>query len=718
MTRHDSSLSRRALLANAGALVIAVHLPSKSLAQEAAGKPVAITPNAFIRIAPDDTVTILVKHLEMGQGPMTGLATIVAEELDADWTQMRAEHAPANLALYANLAFGVQGTGGSTAIANSYEQLRKAGAAARAMLISAAADAWAAPASKIKIVKGVVSHASGKQGRFGEFAVAAAAKPIPAVVQLKDPSKFTLIGADLPKLDTLRKTSGSAPFTIDQRSPDMLIAVVAHAPRFGGKLISFDATKALAIAGVVAVKQIPEGVAIFAKSTWPALKARDLLEIQWDEASALKQGSDAITASYVELSKSAGAVAAQRGSAEAALTGNDVIEHTFVFPYLAHAPMEPLDCVMQFDGSRAKAIFGCQFQTVDQAAVAKVLGITPENVTIETVFAGGSFGRRAQPTADLAVEAAQCVKALGTGSPVKLIRTREDDMRAGYYRPLYVHRLRASLAPDKSIGAWSHTIVGQSIMKGTAFEALIKDGIDDTSVEGAKDLPYAMANFRCDLHTTETKVPVLWWRSVGHTHTAFSTETFLDLLLEKANIDPVTGRLSLLRDQPRYAGVVREVARFAQWRGRLGSNKNAFGIAVHKSFGTYVAQIAEVTVGDDGLPKVRKVWCAVDCGVAVNPNIIRAQMEGGIGFGLGHALYSALELDKTGRVIQGNFNDYRSLLISEMPEVEVSIIPSSEAPTGVGEPGVPPIAPAVANAWRALTGQVVTRLPFSKGSFA
>jgi isoquinoline 1-oxidoreductase beta subunit len=450
------------------------------------------------------------------------------------------------------------------------------------------------------------------------------------------------------------------------------------------------------------------------------MKARAALKIEWDETKAHALGTQAIVADYRELAKKPGKVAETRGTPldKISAGGARVVEHEFVFPYLAHAPMETLDAVVKFDGKTAACHFGSQGPTIDQAAIATTLGIAPENVSIDVALAGGSFGRRATAGGDFAAEAAACAKAFGENVPVKLLWTREDDLRGGFYRPLYVHRMRGTVEQDGSISAWHHTIVGQSIMGGTPFEKMmVKDGIDTTSVEGASDMPYRVSDFQCDLHSPTLGVPVLWWRSVGHTHTGFAVEAFLDMLLEKAGKDPIEGRLALLDPKAREVGVLQAVAKLAQWRGRKAGDRG-YGVAVHKSFDTYVAQIAEVMRGEDGAPKVTHVWCAVDCGVAVNPNIIRAQMEGGIGFGLGHALFASLDLDDSGKVVQTNFDTYRALRIGDMPKVDVVILPSGEKPTGVGEPGVPPIGPAVANAWRALTGEAVAQLPFVRGGTA
>ena len=673
-------------------------------------------PNAFVRIAPDNTVTIIAKHIEFGQGTYTGLATILAEELDADWSQVRVESAPADAARYNNLLFGaVQGTGGSSSVANSWEQLRKAGAMARAMLVAAAAREWGVPAAEITVERGVLSHArTGRRATFGELAVKAATLPPPADVKLKDAKDFALIGRRLPRLDSKAKTDGSAVFTMDVYLPDMLTAVIARPPRFGAKVRSFDPSAALQVKGVTNVVQVPAGVAVLARNFWAARKGREVLKIDWDESGAERRGSEELFAAYRVLARQPGARARWDGDPNAAIAGAaQVFEAVYEFPYLAHAPMEPLDCVVRLTPEGCVVWAGSQLQTVDQAVVAAVVGLPPEKVQVHTLLAGGSFGRRATPNGDVAGEAASIAKAIAGRQPVKLVWTREDDITGGRYRPLYVHRLRAGLDPAGRIVGWEHRIVGQSILKGTAFEPMmVKDGIDGTSVEGASNLPYDIPSISVELHTTEVGVPVLWWRSVGSTHTAFSTETFLDELAQAAGRDPVDLRRTLLKNHPRHLGVLELAAQKAGW-GRPLPPGRARGVAVHESFNTFVAQVAEVSVGPQGLPKVERVVCAVDCGIAINPDVIRAQMEGGIGYGLGGALWSEITLVQ-GRVQQANFDTYRPLRIEDMPEVEVHIVPSQAAPTGVGEPGVPPIAPAVANALFHLIGRRVRRLPFAR----
>ncbi|MEA3157161.1 MAG: isoquinoline 1-oxidoreductase subunit beta [Betaproteobacteria bacterium] len=721
MTIHDVSLSRRSLLKAGASFAIGVYIAgaSKGLTQALPpGSDVNIAPNTFLLIGADNTVTVLCKHIEFGQGPFTGMATLVAEELDADWSQMRAEHAPSNPVLYKNLLFGVQGTGGSSAIANSYEQMRKVGAAARAMLVRAAADEWNVPAAEITVDKGIMMHPSGKEGRFGAFAEKAMRQPLPSDLRLKEPSQFKLIGKPgVTRLDSAIKSNGSAQYTIDINDPDTVTALIARSPRFGGTVASFDASAALAVPGVVGVKQVPNGIAVYAKGFWPAKTARDRLKITWDDSKAESRGTAQLLSEFRSLSRSPGKTVKQEGDVDAAISrGGQLIETEYVFPYLAHAAMEPINAFMKWDGDRASARFGSQFPNGDQAAIAQVLGIDSAKVQLQTILAGGSFGRRAQQSMHVAIELAQVVKAIGPGKAVKLVWTREDDMRGGYYRPFTVHRMRG-VVRDGKIEAWSDTIVGQSIMKGTAFEAMtFKDGLDSTAYEGSHDIPYEVANFKCDLHQVEVGVPVLWWRSVGHTHTGYAVEAFVDELLQAAGQDAVEGRLAMMGKSPRHAGVLKAVAELADWKGAKIESGRARGVAVVESFNTYVAQIAEVSIGEEG-PIVHKVWCAVDCGVAVNPDIIRAQMEGGIGFGLGHILYAQQTLDQ-GRPVSGNFNTYRSLRIQEMPEIEVVIVPSIEKPSGVGEPGVPPIGPAVANAMAKLGHARPRQLPIVAGGSA
>jgi len=712
MTIQEISTTRRAFLAGTGGLVIGFALMPKVSAfaaesgVQAGGPDSLVTLNTFVRIGTDDTVTILSKHIEFGQGPFTGLATLVAEELDADWGQMRAVHSPADDKVYANLAFGLQGTGGSSSIANSYEQFRKAGATARAMLVAAAADEWNVPASEITVEKGRVKHAgSGKESGFGALATQAAGIKPPSDVKLKDPAKFTLIGQELPKLDTVSKTNGQAIYTLDIVPDNLLVAVVAHPDHFGAAVKSFDDSEARKVKGVVDVKQLPQGVAVYADNTFAALKGRSMLKVEWDLSKAETRSSNQLSADYAKALSEKGIVASEKGDVEKAFGDANlkILEAQIIFPFLAHAPMEPLDAVFikAADGS-LDVYNGAQFPGMDKATAAKVVGLDPSKVRLNTQITGGSFGRKAQFGSPYMQEAAAVFAATDQSRPVKHMWTREDDIRGGYYRPMYLHKMRGAIDADGRIVAWDQAIVGQSIMA--------KADLDSTSVEGASDLPYDVPNLRVVSHNVNLSIPPLWWRSVGHTHTGFAVETFLDELFQMAGKDPVLGRLQQLKEDPRYAGVLNKAAELADWGGKVPEGRER-GVAVVKSFNTYVGQVVEVSAGADGVPRVHKVWCAVDCGVAINPNVIKAQMEGGIGYGLGAVLFDAVTLGEGGAIMQSNFHDYRSIRINEMPDVEVAVIKSDAPPTGVGEPGVPPVGPATANAWRRLTGAPVRSLP-------
>lgn len=713
--------SRRRFLSGAAGLTLAIYLPAATAAAgagKAAAKIAPFEPNAFLRIGEDNTVTVISKHLEMGQGTYTGLATIVAEELDADWAQVRVESAPADAKRYNNLSWGpMQGTGGSSAMANSWEQLRKAGASARMMLVAAAAQEWKVPAAEITVAGGVVTHqASGRKASFGQLARAASEQPAPANVTLKDPKDFKLIGRHASRKDSVAKTNGKAVFTQDIHLPGMLTAVVAHPPLFGGKVKSFNSAKAKAIKGVVEVVQIPTGVAVLAKDTWSAKKGRDALTVEWDDSAAFKLGSEQILEQYRELAKKPGQTAHASGDADKAIAGAARnFEAAYDFPYLAHAAMEPLNCVVRLGKDGCEVWNGEQMHTLDQAVLAKLFDLAPEKVHINTLFAGGSFGRRANKDSDYILEAAHIAKAIKGRAPVKLVWLREDDMRAGYYRPMFHHKLGAGLDAQGRLVGWRHRLVGQSILTGSPFAGMVKDGIDAVSVEGASNLPYAIPNMHVDLHTpTNIGVPVLWWRAVGSTHTAFSTECFIDELAQAAGKDAVAWRMAMLDKHPRHAGVLKLAAEKAGWGTSIAPGKDGErrgrGIAVHEAFNTFVAQVAEVTVKPDGSFRVDRVVCAVDCGTAINPDVIRAQVESSVGFALSAAMNGAITLTN-GKVDQSNFHDYAPVRIADMPRVEVHIVPSTANPTGIGEPAVPPLAPAVANALAAATGKRVRKLP-------
>ena len=722
----QASTSRRGFLigsaAAAGGLMVGLRpLPVDA----AAGSSDDKTPNnplaGYIHITPDNKVTILSSQFDMGQGPYHGLATLVIEELGADWSQIDVVGASGNPKLYGNFLWGgaVQGTGGSTSIATSFDRYRQAGATARAMLISAAADSWNVPASEVEVAGGVLSHSSGKSATFGEMASTAAQMPVPDKAVLKDADNWTEIGnAARRRFDSAAKTNGTHQFTIDVKLDGMLTAVVAHPPKFGATLASFDATEAKKVRGVTDVVAIPRGVAVVAEHMWAAIKGRNALEINWQETGAETRGSDEILTSYRALQNTAPTAIARvegdidKGMGSAAKT----IEATYEFPYLAHAPMEPQNAVARMNADGTLEVWGGhQIPDVYQAISAKIANVKPEQVKMHVMKTGGGFGRRAVPDGDVVSEAVSVAKAIDFRAPVKVQWTREDDMRGGRYRPAYIHKFRAGLDEAGDLIAWDNHIIGQSIVKGTPFEGLVKDGVDGTSVEGAANIPYAIPNIRVGLTTTDVKIPVLWWRAVGSTHTAYAVESFLDEVAAETDKDPYAFRMSLLKDHPRHANVLKLAAEKAGWTSAVAEGRFR-GLAVHESFSSVVAHVAEISM-QDGLPKVHKVTVAVDCGLAINPDTVHAQMEGGTGFGLGSILAEELTLVK-GEVEQGNYDTYTPLRMDAMPEVAVHIVPSTNKPTGVGEPGVPSIGPAVANAVAAATGRRIRVLPMAKSQGA
>jgi isoquinoline 1-oxidoreductase beta subunit len=700
-----------------GGLLISLYLPKLSQAGVSAKptdklksiEPATFAPNAFIRIAPDDTVTVIVNKSEMGQGVYTSLPMLIAEELEADWSKIKVESAPVD-AVYNHTVFGMQLTGGSTSTASEWQRFRKAGATARIMLIAAAAQNWKVEPQSLRAENGFVIHAaSNRRASFGSLADTAATLTPPKDVPLKDPKDFKLIGKSTRRLDTPAKVNGSAQFGLDVQIPGMMTAVVARPPVFGGKVVSLNAERAKAVAGVKDVFQVPSGVAVVATGFWPAKLGRERLEIKWDDGPSANLSTVGMREQYATLAKTPGLVARKVGDPARAIAGAaKTITAEYEVPYLAHAMMEPLNCVVDLRADRCEIWTGTQFQTGDRMAAAAAAGLKPEQVQIHTTLLGGGFGRRANPASDFVLEAVQVAKAARV--PVKVVWTREDDIRGGYYRPMWYDRMVGGVDAAGNPVAWTHTIVGQSIFQGTLFEQFgIKDGIDSASVEGAADLLYGIPNLQVDLHTPRIGVPVLWWRSVGHSHNGFAVEAFFDELAHAGGKDPYQLRRTLLANQPRMRAVLDLVAQKANWGKPLPAGRGR-GIATHFSFDSYVGQVAEVSVDKTGAVRVHRMVCAVDCGQVVNPDSVKAQMEGGIIFGLTAALKAEITLDG-GRVQQRNFHDYPMLRINESPEIEVYIVPSTENPTGVGEPGVPPVAPAVANAIFAATGKRVRKLP-------
>jgi isoquinoline 1-oxidoreductase beta subunit len=652
---------------------------------------------------------VIVNHSEMGQGPYTSVPMVVAEELDADWSKVRFAAAPVDPA-YNHTVYGLQMTGGSTSTWSEWERVRKAGAAARHMLIEAAAQTWKVDAGECKAENGHVIHAaSGRKLSFGQLAEKAAGLKPPQDVKLKDPKDFKLVGKPTKRLDTPEKTNGKAVFGLDVSVPGMLVAVVARSPVFGGKVKSYSADKAKAVPGVRHVVQIERGVAVVADGFWPAKKGREALEVVWDEGPLATLDSRTQHEQYAELAKKPGAVARKEGNAATVLDkAAKKLEAVYDLPYLAHATMEPMNCVADVRADRCEVWTGTQFQTGDRDAAAKDAGLKPEQVQLHTMFCGGGFGRRAVIDSHFVREAVQISKAVK--APVKVIWTREDDTRGGYYRPRAYHTVSAGLDGGGALVAWQQRIVCQSFIAGTPFEAaIIKDGVDAVAVEGAADLPYAIPNLLVDWQQAPGGVPTLWWRSVGHSHTAFVVETFLNELAHAAGKDPFEYRRALLDKHPRHKRVLEMVAEKAGW-GKPPPEGRGRGIALHESFGSYLAHVVEVSVSPEGKLRVHRIVCAIDCGPVVNPDTVRAQMEGGAVFGLTAALYGEITFEK-GRVKQRNFHDYPMLRMNEMPEIEAHIVPSTDKMGGVGEPGVPPVAPALANAIFAITGKRLRRLP-------
>ena len=700
--------SRRKFLKTSTGLVIAFTIAPKrglkALQAADAAKPLP-PPDAFLRIGEDDTVTVLLAHSEMGQGIWTTLPMMVAEELECDWGKIRVETAPA-APVYAHTAFGAQMTGGSSSTYSELDRYRQVGAMAREMLVAAAAAQWKVSPSDCRAEKGFVVSGN-RKASYGSLAKAAQAQKPPTSVKLKDRKDWKILGKPTKRLDSPQKVTGKAQFGIDVQMPGMKTALVARSPVFGGKVKSFRADKAKAVPGVRAVVEVPSGVAVVADHFWAAKLGRDALEIDWDLGAGGNLDTATMRKEYLELASKDGLKAAAAGEVGAALaSAKTKVEADYEFPFLAHATMEPLNCAVRIGPDSCDVWTGTQFQTGDQGAAAKITGLKPEQVKIHTTFLGGGFGRRANPTNDFVAEAVHVAKAAGV--PVKVVWTREDDIRGGFYRPMWAHRLSVGLGEDGKPTAWRQQIVGQSIMEGTPFAMMIKEGIDETSVEGVADSPYIQAapHHFVGLHTTKSAVPVLWWRSVGHTHTAFVMETMVDTLAAAAGQSPIAYRRALLKSAPRHLGALElALAR----TGAAPPSGQFRGVAVHHSFGSYVAQVADVSV-DKGQIRVHRVVAAIDCGICINPAGVAAQMESAIVYGLSAALYGEITL-KDGRVQQGNFDDYPVLRMNEMPKVEVHIVDSGEKSGGVGEPGTPPIAPAVANAVFAATGKRLRQLP-------
>ena len=700
-----------------GGLILGFFVPQASRFVSAASDKKSYAPNAFLRIAPDNTITVAINRLEFGQGVHTSLPMLIAEELDVDWTQIRAELGSAAES-FKDPFFGIQMTGGSSSIKNSFTQYREIGANARAMLIMAAAKKWQVGVAECRTERGVVLGPVGLKATYGALAEAAMQLDIPLGVKLKDPKNFTLIGKPTRRLDARDKSNGTQQFGIDFAVPGMKVVVVARPPVFGATVASVDAIKARAVRGVLDVFRVDtdrggSGVAVVAEGYWAAHQGREALQITWNTFNASKVSSDQQLIDYQALAQTMGTVAINADVS--ALAGAvKKVNAEYHFPYLAHAPMEPLNCVVDLGDTSCTVWAGSQFQTMDQAAIARAAGLTPLQVTLNTMMAGGGFGRRAVPTSDYIVEAVHVAKvwrAAGKTGPLKVIWSREDDIRGGYYRPSHVHRAEIGLDAHGNVVAWDHTIVGQSIMSGTMFEAgMVKNGVDSTMIEGM-GAPYDVP-LRLSVHNAQANVPVLWWRSVGSTHTAFVMETLIDEIASTAGMDPVAYRKKLLgTTHPRQLAALELAVQRSGYGHRHLAKGHAFGVAMHTSFNSSVAYVVEASV-NHGIPKLHKVWAGIHCNRAINPLTIEAQVQGAILMALGTTLPGAAITLKDGVVEQQNFNGYTVARMPDMPVVEVAIVPSEEPPTGMGEPGLPPLAPAFANAIALLTGQRLRQLPF------
>ena len=679
-------------------LVISFYLPSSSeLNTSGNAADAAFAPNAYLQIEPSGRITVWVSKSEMGQGVQTSLPMLVAEELEADWSTIHIKQADANP------KYGDQGTGGSTSVRTMWTPLRKAGATARTMLIAAAAQTWGVDKLTCKAEKGAVIHGpSGRKLGYGALAEKASKLPVPTTVSLKDPKDFRIIGKKMPRLDTGDKVDGKAVFGLDVRVPGMLYATLVRCPVFGGKAVSFDASKAKAIQGVRDVVQVRDGIAVVAENTWLALEGRRALEIKWDEGPNKELNSLSISRMFADQSSQPGLVAHKVGDAATALkSAPNILESLYEFPYLAHATMEPMNCTADVRADRCEIWAPTQFPSWGQEMIAGIAGLKPEKVTVHVTLLGGGFGRRANP--DFMAQAAEISKAVG--APVMLVWTREDDMQHDFYRPASSQLLRAGIDNKGIPLAWHHHILGPSIdaQMNPSFK-----GLDKGAVDVAASLPYSIPNIHVDFLNVNIPVPVGWWRSVWASQHAYANECFLDEIALASRSDPYEFRMKLLANEPRYKGVLKLAADKAGWGKKLPEERG-MGIAVAKSFGTYVAQVAEVSVERKKV-RVHRVVCAVDCGRCVNPDTIEAQMQGAIVMGLAAALKGEITIDR-GRVMQGNFNDYPVLRMDEIPVIETYIVPSQANPGGIGEPGLPPIAPAVANAIFASIGKRIRRLP-------
>jgi isoquinoline 1-oxidoreductase beta subunit len=708
------TINRRAFLKSttlaAGGLLVGFYVPAGTKKKQLPAGDNMLVPNAFLRIGEDDTVTVILSRCEMGQGIWTGLCMLIAEELDADWKMIRAEHSPAAV-IYYHTMYGTQRTGGSTSLSSEFDRYRKAGATARQMLVLAAASRMNVPVSECRTENGYVI-AGDKKMRYGELVSTAVTLTAPTEVTLKDPANWKIIGhKKIRRLDTPDKINGKAVFGMDVHFPGMLTAMIARPPVPGAKVKSFDEKAAMAIPGVKQVVQVPQGIAVLAEDTWTASQGRKALKVDWDNTANASLGSTGLLADMKKRADSGGLVATNTGNLDEGFKkAVKVVEAEYFQPFLAHAPMEPLNCTVNLSDDKCEVWTGTQTQTDDQRAAAEVTGLPLDKVFINTVMLGGSFGRRNITRSDFVREAVEVAKA--SGKLVKVVWTREDDIQGGFYRPAFLHRFKVGLDESGMPIAWKQVSVGQSVMTGGPFEKLaVINGIDMFSIEGMQTAAHikAIPNQRIELNTPEYPILIDNWRAVGVSHTIFAMESLADEMARAAGKDPVAYRRMLYKTEPRVVGVLNLAAEKSGWGQKLAAGKGR-GIAVYEAVSSYAAIVVEVTAARNGVVKIDKVTCAIDCGIPINPDGIIAQTEGSLTFGLSTALYSEITL-KEGRVQQKNFYNYPILRMNEMPHIEVFIVPSAEKPTGVGEATVGQVMPALTNAIFAATGKRIRNLP-------
>ncbi|MDB5939680.1 MAG: twin-arginine translocation pathway signal protein [Polaromonas sp.] len=720
------NLSRRQLLKSGAGLALAVALPQASVQaqegpedQSSMGPPVKADPQGYVRINADNSVVVLSKHLEMGQGVHTGLATMVAEELGASWKQIRVEGAPSDLKRYPNfLMGGYMGTGGQTSMQSSWLAYRSAGAAARAMIVAAAARRWNVDAGSIEIADGVVQHAPSKRkASLGAFAEDAGKLPVPTDVKLKDAKQFTYIGKRFPRVDSHAKVHGTALFTQDMKLPGMLTALVARPVRMGSKVKSFDASATLALPGVQQVVQVDSGVAVVARDFWSAKRGRDALKIEWDDSAASRHSSADLIKQLQATLEQPGNVAAKRGDADGALgKATKKITADYTVPYLTQATMEPMNVVVDLKSDSLDLWGGPQMQLMDQPTLAHVLGFTPDKIRLHMLYVGGSFGRRAQPHTQAHIEAVQIAKGLKKPAPLKVVWTREDDMSSAfsYHRPAFVHRIEAGLNDKGELVAWRHRMAGQSILTGTAMGGMVRDGVDIMSVEGGFDQPYDIPNLLADVRSPKLPVLPTWLRTTGTFHNGFAVESTIDQLAALAGVDPLEFRRRMLKNSPRALAALNLAVEKAGWStplapGKAGE-KRGRGMAVlpsHRSFG---AAVIEVTIAADNTIQVDRVVSAMDCGTVLNPDNVLSQMQGAAAFGISSTLYNEITF-ADGKVEQTNFHNFPVLRMHQMPRVEAYFVASDATPNGGSETPMAPIPAALANAVANATGKRLTSIP-------